>query len=180
MIGKKDKRHHEGEKVLDVDASMQGTLSFKDPVNLRINGRFEGTLNTKGNLMIGDHAVVNADILGESIIVAGKVNGNITALKELKLISPGCVVGDVKTPLISIAEGAILEGSLRMLAKPKVEAPASHNAMTPEELAKYLEVDTSLIFEWANSGRLPATRDGGSWKFDRFKIDEWVATEKIK
>ena len=33
------------EKILDVDASMQGTLSFNDPVNLRINGKFEGKLN---------------------------------------------------------------------------------------------------------------------------------------
>ena len=43
-------------KILDVDASMQGTLSFKDPVNLRINGRFEGRLITKGTLTIGDRA----------------------------------------------------------------------------------------------------------------------------
>ena len=46
------------EKVLDVDASMQGTLAFKDPVNLRINGKFEGRLETKGFLTIGEHAVV--------------------------------------------------------------------------------------------------------------------------
>ncbi|MFA6610525.1 MAG: polymer-forming cytoskeletal protein, partial [Candidatus Omnitrophota bacterium] len=68
MMGKKDKRHEE-EKILDVDAAMQGSLIFKDPVNLRINGRFEGLLNTKGNLMIGEAAAVNADITGDSIII---------------------------------------------------------------------------------------------------------------
>src|SRR3990167_4687279 len=104
MMGKRDKRH-ETERLLDVDASMLGSLIFKDPVNLRINGRFEGTLNTKGNLMIGEHASVNADITGDSIVIAGKVNGNVNALKELKLISPGCVVGDIRTPLLSVAEG---------------------------------------------------------------------------
>jgi len=41
------------EKILDVDASMQGTLAFKDPVNLRINGKFDGKLDTKGSLTIG-------------------------------------------------------------------------------------------------------------------------------
>ena len=179
MIGRKDKKH-ELEKVLDVDASMQGTLIFKDPVNLRINGRFEGTLHTKGNLMIGEHAVVNADVTGESILIAGKVNGNIDALKELKLIAPACVVGDIKTPMLSVTEGAVLEGNCRMLAKSKQEAHAGQNTMTPEELAKYLEVDTSLVFEWANSGKIPGMRDGSSWRFDRMKVDEWVATEKIK
>ena len=46
-----------GEKVLDVNASMQGTLRFDDPVNLRINGKFEGTLDTKGMLMVGERPV---------------------------------------------------------------------------------------------------------------------------
>ena len=179
MMGKKDK-NHPAEKVLDVDASMQGSLSFKDPVNLRINGRFEGLLNTKGNLMIGEHAVVNADITGESIIVAGKVNGNIKALKELKLISPAAVVGDITAPLLSIAEGATFDGNCKMLAHAKGEE--SHPAgamMTSEELAKYLEVEMGVISEWVNSGKIPAMKEGDIWKFDRSRIDAWVAEGKI-
>ena len=180
MMGKKDKRH-EAEKVLDVDASMQGSMIFKDPVNLRINGRFEGTLNTKGNLMIGEHAMVNADITGESIIVAGKVNGKINATKELKLIAPACVVGDINTPLLSIAEGAIFEGNSKMLGK---VSPADGNRanvmLTPEELAKYLEVEVGVISEWVNSGKIPGMKEGESWRFDRNRIDEWVAEGKIK
>jgi len=173
---RRDKKH-EAEKILDVDASMQGTLIFKDYVNLRINGTFEGVLNTKGNLMIGEQAVVNADITGESIIVAGKVHGNITALKDLKLISPARVIGDIKSPLLSIAEGAIFDGTSRMLSKAD---DLTNNAMTPDDLAKYLEIETNLVHEWANSGRLPATKNGDVWKFERAKIDEWIAQGKIK
>lgn len=179
-MSRKD-RKHETEKVLDVDASMQGTLIFKDSVNLKINGRFEGVLNTKGNLMIGEEAVVNADITGESIIVAGKVNGNINALKDLKLISPAQVVGDIRSPLLSIAEGATFDGSCRMLADSKNAAAAQgQSSMNPEELAKYLEIDSNLVHEWASSGKLPGTREGNSWKFERSKIEEWVASGKIK
>ena len=173
-------RRHETERVLDVDASMQGSLVFKDPVNLKINGRFEGTLNTKGNLMIGENAVVNADITGDAIVIAGKVNGNIHAMKELKLIAPGCVVGDIRSPLLSVAEGAVFEGNCRMLSKSKSEIPPRINSMTTEELAKYLEVDTSLVSEWVNSGKLPATKEGDAWRFDRTKVDEWVASGKIR
>ncbi len=57
------------DKILDVDASMQGTLSFNDPVNLRINGKFEGKLNTKGILMVGERADIAADIFGEYITI---------------------------------------------------------------------------------------------------------------
>lgn len=179
MMGKRDKRN-EAERILDVDAAMQGSLVFKDPVNLRINGRFEGMLNTKGNLMIGEHASVNADITGDSIIIAGKVNGNINALKELKLISPGCVVGDIKTPLLSIAEGAIFEGRSSMIAKAKEAEPHRMSMMTAEELAKYLEVDLGVVSEWASSGKLPGVKEGDAWRFDRSRIDEWVADGKIK
>jgi len=178
MMGKSKKQ--EIEKVLDVDASMQGSLVFKDPVNLKINGRFEGNLHTKGNLMIGENAVVNADITGDSIVIAGKVNGNVNALKELKLISPACVVGDVRTPLLSVAEGAILEGQCRMISRSKAESAFGQDIMTSEELARYLEVDTGVITEWVNSGKLPGTREGNEWKFDRAKVDEWVASGKIK
>ena len=153
---------------------------FKDPVNLKINGRFEGILNTKGNLMIGEHATVNADITGDSIIVAGKINGNVHAAKELKLIAPACVVGDIHTPLLSIAEGAVFEGKCSMLAKAKPEEAHKPNMMTAEELAKYLEVDLGVVSEWASSGKLPGMREGDAWRFDRSRIDEWVADGKIK
>ena len=48
------------DKILDVDARMQGTIIFKDPVNLRINGSFEGKLETRGRLTIGENARVGA------------------------------------------------------------------------------------------------------------------------
>jgi excisionase family DNA binding protein len=179
MLHRKDKKS-EPEKFLDVNASMQGSIVFNDPVNLRINGRFDGNLNVKGSLMIGEGAVVNADINGESIMIAGKVNGNITATKSLKMVSPARVIGDIKTPLLSIAEGAVFQGSSSMLAGAKSDLSGFGNVMTPEELAKYLEIDMNMVSEWANLGKIPGTRDGNSWKFDRNRIEEWMASEKIK
>ena len=52
--------------------------------------------------------------------------------------------------------------------------------MTIEELAKYLEVDSDSILDWAKEGKIPAQRDGESWRFDRSKVDNWIASEKIK
>jgi cytoskeletal protein CcmA (bactofilin family) len=82
MIGKKQRRPEAEEKILDVNASMQGNMIFKDPVNLKINGTFEGTLTTKGNLTIGESAEVKADIIGENIVIAGKVTGDIIAWQD--------------------------------------------------------------------------------------------------
>ena len=175
------RRRHEAlkEKVLDVDASMQGTLTFKDPVNLRINGRFEGKLMTKGSLTIGEHAVVNADITGDVITVAGKVNGDIKASKELNLIPPAFVVGDIKAPALRIAQGAIIEGYCNMVSDKKASQPIS-DILTIDEVAKFLEVDKNVVTEWADTGKLPAVKDGSRWSFEKSKIEEWLTSEKIK
>lgn len=175
------KRRHDAskDKILDVDASMQGTMSFKDPVNLRINGKFEGKLRTKGNLTIGENAVVNADIDGERITIAGRVSGDINALSELNLVSPAYVTGDVKTPLLRVAEGAIIDGHVSMVAREKAEKDLT-GTLTIDEVAKFLEVDKNVVVEWADTGKLPAKKDGSKWRFDRSKIEDWLASEKIK
>lgn len=85
------------EKILDVSAAMQGSLVFSDPVNLRINGKFEGKLTTKGVLIIGSDAEVKADISGEDLTIAGTVKGNIRASESLKLDSTAKVFWPIST-----------------------------------------------------------------------------------
>lgn len=157
------------EKVLDVDAAMQGTLSFKDPVNLRINGKFEGNLDTRGNLTIGTAAAVFADITGDNIIVGGRVKGKITAKDRLTLLPTAIVEGDIYPAKLNVAEGAVLEGRCVML----------HDFMNSEELARYLEMDVNSIIEWANTGKVPGQKEGGNWKFERKAIDSWITAERI-
>jgi len=167
------------EKILDVDASMQGSLAFKDPVNLRINGKFEGKLDTKGNLTIGEHAVVNADINGEYVVIAGKVNGDINAQRSIRIVSPGCVIGDIKTPALIIEEGSILEGNCSMASGSKSSRSAV-NMLTIDEVANFLEVDKNVVVEWADTGKLPGRKEGPNWKFEKAKIEDWLTSEKIK
>ena len=174
-LGRQKQSEASTEKWLEVDASMTGTLAFKDPVNLQINGRFEGTLDAKGNLSIGEHAQVKATIQGESIAVAGTVSGNVTATTRVELHATGRLTGKVTTPRLVVHDGAILHGSVEMIGG-QTESPW----MTIEELARYLEVDANTVSQWAEGGRLPAQREGSQWRFDRTKIEEWLAHEKIK
>jgi len=165
----------DGEKWLEVDASMTGTLTFKDPVNLQINGQFDGTLHTKGNLAIGEKAHVKATIQGEAITVGGSVEGDITATSRVELLTTARVVGKVSSPRVIMQDGAVLHGTLEMIG----EKTAS-SWMTMEELARYLEVDEQTVTQWAQGGRLPAQRENGAWRFDRKQIEEWLTHEKIK
>ena len=157
------------EKILDVDASMHGNLSFKDPVNLRINGRFEGNLNTRGSLTIALTANVFADIFGDDIVIAGKVKGKIKARLSLTLLPTAVVEGEIYPAKLNISEGAIFDGRCFMIG----------DFLNTEELARYLEVDMDSILDWVNQGKMPVIHDGGDLKFERKAIDGWIASGKI-
>jgi len=179
-ILKRTRKSEPTEKVLDIDASMQGTMVFKDPVNLRINGNFEGKLDTKGTLVIGQNAEVKADVNGEDITVAGKVTGNIVATKRLNIIAPANIKGDVITPSLGITEGALLNGNCQMSAVSELTATSGKSkTMSLGEVARYLEIETSLLEGWAADKKIPAIKEGNSWKFHKEDIDNWVAKEKV-
>ena len=158
------------ERVIEINAQMQGTLSFKDPVNLKINGNFNGTLETKGTLTIGSAATVEAHINGENIVIAGKVKGDIIAKRMLVLMPTAVLTGNITTPKLNIVEGAIFQGRCQMIEE----------FLDVEELSKYLEIDSPTIMELANSGKIPATRNGETWMFERNRIDSWAASSKTK
>ncbi len=158
------------EKVIEINAEMQGTLSFTDPVNLRINGNFNGTLQTLGTLTVGETATIDARITGENIVIAGKVKGDVTAKTMLVLMPSSELIGNITTPKLNIVEGAIFQGKCQMLS----------DQLTIDDVAQYLELDIPSVTEMVNSGNIPATREGEQWKFERAKIDRWIILEKAK
>ena len=164
---KRDAGHQE--HTIDVDASMQGSLVFKEPVNLRINGKFEGTLEVKGVLTIGNTAFVNAHIKGENIKISGRVKGEIDAESKIELLGQAVVEGNIRTPRLTIEDGAIFQGNCLMMG----------DVLNSEDLAKHLELDEETVISWADSGKIPGFKEGDEWKFDRKRIDDWVASGKI-
>jgi excisionase family DNA binding protein len=158
------------EKVIEINAQMQGEMIFADPVNLKINGRFTGRLESRGTLTIGQTAQVEANINGENIVVAGKVKGNVIAKKMLVLMPGAVLTGDISTPKLNIVEGAIFQGRCQML----------DDYLSVEELAQFLEIENSAILELASTGKIPALKEGENWRFERSKIEQWASSGKLK
>jgi cytoskeletal protein CcmA (bactofilin family) len=167
---KETKQALQEEKVIEINAQMDGALTFGDPVNLKINNRFSGKLDTKGTLTIGQTAHLEADIYGENIVIAGRVKGNVTAKKMLVLMPTAILTGDIYTPKLNIVEGAIFQGRCQMLDE----------FLNLTDLSQYLEIDSSAIEELATTGKIPAIKDDQGWKFERVKIDQWAASGKVK
>ena len=163
------KFRREPEKILDIDASMKGTLVFKDPVNLRINGLFEGNLEFKGTLTIGENADVRAEIRGERIYIEGKFKGKIESTQTVILRDTCWVEANIFTSNISIEEGAFFEGSIKMVK----------DILNIDELSKYLNISREKIEDWVATGSIPYITKENKILFDRNKIEEWLTKEKV-
>ena len=99
--------------IFGKETSFQGVLEFTKP--LQINGFFEGEIKTDGTLVIGDSAVVKADIQAGIVIVGGEVTGNIVASKKLEMLETGKVYGNIKTAKLHIADGVVFDGNCEMI-----------------------------------------------------------------
>lgn len=129
---KKSRIKKEG-KVIDIESGMEGNLKFSTPVNLKINSNFEGSLETKGTLIIGEKADIKAKIIkGEEMTISGKVQGDITSSKRLELTPTAKIIGNIKTPVLVVNEGAILKGKCEV----PIEAEKSESKETPKSKKK--------------------------------------------
>ena len=93
---------------LDSGSRISGKLSFDGPT--RIDGQVDGEITCKDSLTIGESAVVTAQIRAASIIVAGKVSGDIIASQRIEIRPSAKVIGNLTAPVLVVHEGALFEG----------------------------------------------------------------------
>ncbi|MDF2634586.1 MAG: hypothetical protein K0R78_1460 [Pelosinus sp.] len=102
----------EVETIIGKDSMMKGAITGKGA--LRIDGQFEGDINTAGSIIIGENAKVTAQCKGVNATIAGIVYGNIDISEKLELLSSAQIYGDIKAGILSIGEGAIFKGACEM------------------------------------------------------------------
>ncbi|MBF0478128.1 MAG: polymer-forming cytoskeletal protein [Candidatus Omnitrophica bacterium] len=169
---RRDDKNNASEEMgrnIEINAEMQGNLVFKDPVNLKINGKFIGSLDTHGSLAIGETSEVDANIISDNVIIAGKVTGDVLAHKMLVLLPTAVVLGNIVSPKVNIVEGAIFNGKCQMV----------EGLLSMEEVAHYLEIDGEEIERMANTGEIPGIKSGRAWLFEKQKIEIWAGSAKV-
>ncbi len=92
-----------------------GKLTFEGTV--RLDGKFSGEIFSPGILIIGETATVDANINVNTLIVSGKLTGNIDAKARVEIHAPGKLYGNINSPVLVIDEGVIFEGSCKMETK---------------------------------------------------------------
>jgi len=97
---------------LDKGTNITGELEFAG--TLRIDGNFHGSISTADTLIIGEHAMVHADIRAAEIEIHGQVFGTVTATRRIEISVTGRVKGDIHTPALTMTPGAVFDGRLQM------------------------------------------------------------------
>ncbi len=103
--------------MLSSDVEIKGQVRFTN--DLVVDGKIEGEIDSDGSLTVGENARVRAEIRTRSVVIYGKVHGNITVAERVELKANAELVGDIKAATLSIEAGAIFVG------KSTVGAPAA-------------------------------------------------------
>ena len=98
--------------IIDQGCSFEGRMTFEGTV--RIGGDFRGEIFTRDNLIVAPGAAVVADIEASSIIICGRVEGNILAHEKVVMHPPAVFKGTVTSPSLRIDEGVVFEGASYM------------------------------------------------------------------
>jgi len=111
------------ETVIGPTASFQGEI--RSDGSIRIDGIYDGSIETAGNLIIGEQAKIMANISAHNVSVAGAVKGDIQA-NRVEVLETGRIWGDLTVNAFTLDDGGFVSGQVSMhtdLSPPMLEAP---------------------------------------------------------
>ncbi len=110
---KKEKKTDAVSTFLGHDAIFDGTINFNGTI--RLDGKVTGkVVSDDGTVIIGERATVEADIMVETVIIKGGVNGKVQAKNRIEAYPPARILGELQAPIISIDSGVVFNGTCSM------------------------------------------------------------------
>ena len=98
------------------------------PTDIRIDGSFEGRVQSKGRVVVGESATIKGDIVCENVDLWGKVEGNLF-VKDTLSLKDGCVVsGNLHIRRLSVELGATFNGNCKTITEAEFDKLAGHEA----------------------------------------------------
>jgi cytoskeletal protein CcmA (bactofilin family) len=119
-----DRKRQESEVwtgFLDQGVKLDGKLEVNG--TFRIDSAIRGTIVSEDTLILGSHAVVEGEIVGNRVIVGGRFDGIIRARGKVEIQPDAIVTGEVHSPCLVIEPGAIFDGQCHMLGPAEAAKP---------------------------------------------------------
>ncbi len=114
MMGKKPVEVGQIGGMLGDGVVVEGTLTFSQ--TFRVDGEFKGKVLRSDRLVVGEKGKVNGEIEVNSLVVYGRVDGQVKVKGAVEIHPKGRIVGELEmtSPALSVMEGGFLEGTLKM------------------------------------------------------------------
>jgi cytoskeletal protein CcmA (bactofilin family) len=124
------------EAILGENTSFEGKMGFEGMA--RLDGKFDGEIFSGDILIIGETATVNAEINVSSLLIDGRVSGDVSATGKIEIHSTGKLYGNITTPTLVIEEGGLFDGTCKM-GKGVEAAPKKVTPIKEKETAEETE-----------------------------------------
>jgi len=103
--------------------------------DIRIDGRIEGSITSKGKLVVGNTGVIEGEVNCVTGNVSGNLKGIINVSEMLKVQSTGKISGEITYGKLSVEPGAELEGKLSISGKVKAISSGGQEQRQKEKTA---------------------------------------------
>jgi cytoskeletal protein CcmA (bactofilin family) len=100
--------NNDSKNILSSDVELKGTLKFNG--ELTFDGKIDGDILSEGSLSLGDNAVVKGNITVNSVVLRGKINGNVTAKEKIDIKTRTELFGDIRASRLVMEEGVTFVG----------------------------------------------------------------------
>ena len=114
---KEEKVKGKVETIMGKGTKIDGDITTSG--SLRVEGEVNGHVKAEGDVFVGESGVVKSEIEAREIIIAGKVEADVTALKKLAILPKGKLHGDIRCASLKIEEGGSFIGTSKKMQKGK-------------------------------------------------------------
>ena len=81
---------------------------------VRIDGRLEGEIHTKGQVIVGEDGLVQGTVSAGTVVSSGRIKATVTAVERVQLLKTAVMIGEIHAPVLMMEEGAKLQGTTDM------------------------------------------------------------------
>lgn len=119
MFNKDEKASKEIETVIGPSVKVKG--DFISEGSLSIDGEFDGSIKTTGNVQAGAGSKIVADVKATNVTILGTLIGNLETTGALTVGEKANIKGDIVASALSVASGAVINGTITMTSKKSQE-----------------------------------------------------------
>jgi cytoskeletal protein CcmA (bactofilin family) len=116
MFTKSDTRSSGGadeiSAFLGKETAFEGKMTFQGV--FRLDGKFDGEIFDSGTLVVGETATIKGKISVQTIVILGKIEGDVSASSRTEIQSTGKLYGNLSTPTLIVNEGGVFDGHCNM------------------------------------------------------------------